>query len=624
MRILNVLLVLWSCSLPVFAEERASAATGLKEFAQELLGQKPGGGLSLGAASREFLEPDRAFVLTVEEKDPATLVARWEIAEGYYLYRDKFSFKLDQPGFTLGNISLPRGKIKADPNFGDVEINTGAIEVELPLKRRAPEAATLQLTVAYQGCAEDGICYPPMEKTLPVQLSAMSGDAPSANVKVDSSGQEPLSTQDDLARRLASDAKGLTLLSFLGFGLMLSLTPCVFPMVPILSGILVRQGEGLTAMRGFGLSLVFVVASALTYAGMGVLAGLFGQNLQTMFQNPWIISVFAGFFVLLALSMFGFFKLQLPASWQSRISSASNRTQRGTFHGAALMGSLSTLIVGPCVAPPLAGALMYIGQTGNATLGGLALFALGLGMGGPLMLIGASAGKLLPKAGMWMETVQRVFGVILLGVALWFLERILPGPLTVLLWGLLMTVTAIYMGALDSLDPLVSGWKRLSKGIGIAALVYGAALIVGAAGGATDVFRPLASMGLTSKTGAQELVFAPVKGMAGLDQAIAMARAQGKPAMLDLYADWCVECKELEKYTFSDSAVQQALSKVVLLKADVTANDEVDKDLLERLGLYGPPALLFFSSDGKELSRLRVVGFISAAELQKHLDRLSS
>jgi thiol:disulfide interchange protein DsbD len=569
--------------------------------------------------SDDFLHPDEAFVLLVEEKGPTALLARWDIAEGYYLYRDKFSFKLNQAGVRLGQITLPPGKVKDDPTFGPVEIHTGRLEIEVPLIREvAAEELPLELKVSYQGCAEEGICYPPIDKTVPLKLAAFT--SPGGTSKDPSQGPTT-SAEDKLALQLAEGKIGWILASFLGFGLLLSFTPCIFPTIPILSGIIVGQAERLTTRRAFGLSLVFVLAMAVTYAVMGVIAGLFGQNVQAVFQNQWILIAFAGLFVLLALSMFGLFEVQLPTRWQTELTRISNNQSGGAFHGVAAMGALSALIVGPCMAPPLAGALIYIGQTGDAVLGGSALFTLGIGMGIPLLVVGTSAGKLLPKVGAWMQTIKAVFGVVLLGIAIWLLERVLPGPVILLLWGLLLIVCAIYMGALDTLERVVSGGRRLAKGLGLAVLTYGVLLIVGAASGANDIFRPLGNIALMTRGESPALrgpAFKPVKGVEGLKQAL--MEAQGKPVMLDFYAEWCVECKQMEQHTFADADVQQALAGMVLLKADVTANDKEDRALLKTLGLYGPPATLFFGAEGSERRGQRLVGFMGAGEFRAHLE----
>lgn len=590
---------------------------------------KLGAGLGLGGGAQdEFLDPDQAFAFSATTQDADTLVARWKIADSYYLYRNKFAFELKgADGVSLGSAQLPAGKVKEDEYFGRQEIYYHEVEARLPLQRGASAPASLTLQATYQGCAEAGICYPPIVKTVSVALPAAPAAAATAQAALPPVPQAPLSEQDQIASRLASSGTLLTILTFFGFGLLLSLTPCVFPMIPILSGIIVGQGEELTARKGFTLSLVYVLAMSLTYTVAGVLAGLFGGNLQATFQNPWILGSFAGVFALLSLSMFGFYELQMPSSLQSRLAEISNRQQGGTLAGVGVMGFLSALIVGPCVAPPLAGALIYIGQTGNAVLGGIALFALSMGMGAPLLAIGTSAGKLLPKVGPWMNIIKAVFGVLMLAVAIWMLERVLPGPVTLLLWAVLLIVSAIYMGALEQLGPDATGWRKLWKGVGLVMLIYGALLTVGAAGGNKDMFQPLRGVGLvaTSAGGGTaaptETLFKRIKGMAELERELAAATSTGRPVMFDLYADWCVSCKELEKYTFADPSVQQTLAKAVLLQSDVTAWDKTDQELAKAHGLIGPPAILFFGPDGKERRNYRVVGFMTAEQFRAHAER---
>lgn len=571
--------------------------------------------LGFGTQRREFLPPEEAFALTVEGTGGERATARWDIAKGYYLYRDKFRFQLAHPGVTLGAVKLPDGVFKEDPEFGRVEVYTQPLQVEIPFEGLRPGAQGLALTLAYQGCAEDGICYPPIEKHVALELV---GSEASAGGELGSS--VPLPEQDRLARQIEHGAVSWTLATFFGLGILLAFTPCVFPMVPILSGLIAGQGQQITARKALGLSTVFVLTMAATYAGMGVVAGLFGQNLQATFQNPWVLTAFAALFVTLALGMFGFFRIELPERWRAQLSAASHRHVGGTVHGVAAMGLFSALIVGPCVAPPLAGALIYIGKSGDAVLGGAALFALGLGMGLPLLAVGASAGKLLPRVGPWMQTVQAVFGVILLGVAIWLLERILPAALTVLLWGLLLTASAIWLGAFDRLGPVRRFGARAARLGGLTLLPYGAVLMIGAAAGTTDPLRPVIA---TAPSAAhQEIAFAPAKGLTGLERQLREARAHSKPVMLDLYADWCVECKQLERETFTDRSVQGLLSRMALVKADVTANDEADKELLKALGVFGPPALLFYDPEGEERRAHRLVGFIGAREFREHLDQV--
>lgn len=591
----------------------------------------------------EFLEPDKAFVLDSQVLTDETLRISWTIADGYYLYRDKFQFKLaDGDGVAVSNIDIPSGKVKQDEFFGTVEVFYQQVQAVIGLDRRVPEATTLVFDVGYQGCAEAGLCYPPITKQLTFSLPAVAsaGDrpsvttlpsAPEARDLVTAVEDRPatavtategkLSEQDRIARSLALDNRWLVLTTFFAFGLLLAFTPCVFPMVPILSGIIAGQGEQITARRAFVLSLVYVLAMAITYTLAGVAAGLFGHNLQATFQNPWLLGTFSGIFVLLSLSMFGFYELQLPSSWQSGLANLSSRQRGGTLLGVGIMGVLSALIVGPCVAPPLAGALIYIGQSGDALLGGTALFALSLGMGAPLLAIGTSAGKLLPRAGPWMNTVKHIFGVLLLAVAIYLLERLLPAWVTMLLWATLLIIAAIYMGALDYLQAGVSGWRRLWKGTGLVMLVYGILLMVGAASGGHDVLRPLQNVSMAANSGGEsdQLAFKQIKGLPELQSELKAASAVGKPVVLDYYAAWCVSCKEMEKYTFSDPGVKAALAKAVLLQTDVTENDAQDRALLKHFGLFGPPAILFFGPEGAELSGYRVVGFMNAEKFRTHV-----
>ena len=580
-----------------------------------------------GAGENQFLEPDQAFMVTVDQAGPDALVARFQVADRYYLYHDKFSFKLGGEGVALGPVTVPHGVIKEDPNFGKVEIMHGAFQVRLPLIRTDSAIHQVQLTLGYQGCAEDGICYPPIKKTLPVDLAATlattGGGAVAAGPAATTDGGTPsvsaLSETDRITHLLQRGISPLLLLSFFGFGLLLAFTPCVFPMVPILSGIIVGHGGAMTTRRALGLSAVYVLTMALTYAVAGVAAALLGRNLQAAFQQPAVLIAFAAVFVVLAFSMFGFFNIQLPSALQSRLAAISHHQRAGTVHGVAVMGVLSAIIVGPCVAPPLAGALVYIGQSGNAWLGGAALFVLALGMGAPLLLVGASAGTLLPRAGAWMEAVKRFFGFVMLGVALWFLERVFPGPMIMVLWAILVLVAAAFLGAFDRLEAASSGWRRVGKGLGLALALYGAALIVGAAAGGSDLIRPLGSLNLAADeaTDAPALHFLPVRGHDGLQQALQDAR--GRPVMLDFYADWCVECKQFERETLADPGVRRDLSKVVLLRADVTANDDADQALLKEFGLYGPPAILFFDGAGRERRGQRLQGFVPPQPFLQHL-----
>jgi thiol:disulfide interchange protein DsbD len=579
-----------------------------------------------GNRVNEFLDPEVAYVLSTEARDADTLVARFDIADGYYLYRDKFNFAItDASGVVLGSTQLPDGKIKEDAYFGRMEVYYHGVEAVLQMQRATTGAVPLTLEIGYQGCADAGLCYPPMTKSVALTLPAAPAQRQGLTVgpgdlsdSAETVGELP--EQDRIARALASGSTFLVLLGFFGFGLLLTFTPCVLPMLPILSSIIVGQGESITTRRAFWLSLTYVLAMAATYTIAGVVAGLAGANLQAVFQDPWILSIFAGLFVALALSMFGLYELQIPASVQTVLARLTNRQQGGTFIGVGIMGFLSALIVGPCVAAPLAGALIYISQSGDALLGGTALFALSMGMGVPVLIAGTTGGKLLPRAGPWMAKIKVVFGVMLLGVAIYLLERIIPESVSMFLWGALLIGTAVYFGALDALQPQASGWRRLGKASGLVMGIYGVLIIVGAAGGGSDVFRPLKGSSFMAGDGAAErkLVFKRVKGLAGLDAELRVAAAEGKAVMLDFYADWCVSCKELERYTFSDASVQAALANVVVLQTDVTANDAEDQALLRAFNLFGPPAILFFGEDGKERPQFRIVGFVNAEDFRAH------
>ncbi|MFO7593899.1 MAG: protein-disulfide reductase DsbD [Pseudomonadota bacterium] len=601
----------------------ADAVSALSEMDSELNGASGFGGES------EVLDPEQAFRLEVEAVDGNTLLARWEIAPEHYLYKDKLTFELvDAEGIALGRAELPAGEEKDDEFFGRIQVYHDYVEARLPLQRENLEPTELTLKVGYQGCAEAGICYPPQKQTVNLSLPAgQSGPATTAPAVGDSStsaGSDiPMSEQDQLAAALAGGNTSWTILLFFVAGLLLAFTPCVFPMIPILSSIIVGQGEGITTRRAFTLSVVYVLAMALTYTVAGVIAGMFGANLQAAFQSPWILISFAAVFVALSLSMFGFYELQLPASLQGKLTEVSNKQQGGTLTGVAIMGLLSALIVGPCVAPPLMGALIYIGQTGDPFLGGAALFALSMGMGAPLVAIGTAGGKYLPRAGGWMDAVKAVFGVLLLAVAIWMLERILPAGITLLLWALLLIVSAVYMGATDAINQGASGWRKLWKGLGLILLLQGALMMVGLSAGNTDPLQPLKGIGFAGAGAAQQqhLNFKTIKTVEDLEREVAAASARGKSVMLDFYADWCVSCKEFEKYTFSDPKVIAALSDTVALQADVTANDEADKDLLKAFNLIGPPGIIFYDSEGNELPNHRVVGFMPADEFAAQVNR---
>ena len=571
-----------------------------------------------------LLPPEQAFQFFATVKDAGTLHVNWEIAKGYYLYREKIELELTNPaGNQLGNYSIPRGTPKQDEAFGQVETFYNELGFDLPIIRTNSTAQTITLQAKYQGCADRGVCYPPMTKQINLELPAIQESTPNA-------GTQPipaLSEQDQIVQSLQHDSLAMTLLSFFGFGLLLSMTPCIFPMIPILSGIIVGHGNRITTARAFLLSLSYVVASALTYTVFGILAALFGNNLQTTFQQPWIIGLFSAIFVLLSLSMFGFYELELPNSLKTRLHNSSIKHRDGSLWGAAIMGALSSLIVGPCVAAPLAGALIFIGQTGNAVLGGSALFAMGLGMGVPLLLLGASAGKLLPKAGTWLYSTKAVFGVIMLAVAVWMLSRILPPAIIILLWAMLLILPAIYLNAIDPLPENSSGWRKLWKGVGLMMLAYGLLLLIGFSMGNNNPLKPLQGFSLNNAQAAEQgrgIVFERVASLSALEARIQQASANHQPVMLDFYADWCISCKEMEAYTFTDPKVKQALTGFVLLQADVTKNSDDDKALLAKFNLIGPPAILFFGADSQENTAHRVIGYQDVETFIKTLQRVKS
>ena len=559
-----------------------------------------------------ILDPDQAFRLSVKPVDRATVRFTWVVEEGYYLYRDKFSIVslTDDVSIDKTALRIPPGKVKQDESFGEVEVNTGLIVVDAPLVPANDGISSALFRVGYQGCKEGSVCYPPQLKEIGVDLGQTL-----AAVQPVSRAQ--LSVQDRITARLKQGSLILNVLAFFVFGLLLSLTPCVFPMIPILSGIIVGQSGTVTGRRGFLLSLAYVLAMALTYSLLGVLAGTFQVNLQAASQNVWAISAFSLVFVILALSMFGYYELRMPAAIQTRLSSLSQPRQQTGLYSSAAMGAVSAIIVGPCVAPPLAGALLYISQTGDALLGGAALFSMGLGFGAPLLVIGASAGSLLPRVGAWMEKVKQGFGIIMLGVAIWFLERVIPGAVAMLLWALLVILAALLMGALDRTER--SG--KAFKAVGIAGLIYASALIIGALSGSQDMLRPLAH--LAGKPAASSsLEFQRIKSAADLDRTLAAAAAAGKFVMLDFYADWCVTCIEMEHDTFTEPEVKRVLSDVILVQADVTRNDSEDQRLLERFQLFGPPAILFFGTDARELQEYRLIGYVKPEQFLQHLAKL--
>lgn len=569
--------------------------------------------LPFGSKKPSFLPADQAFALNVHAVDQKTLIASFKITPGYYLYHDKIHFTLADG--KPAQLTLPKGEEKDDPNFGLIEVYHRSFQAEIKLPK-VDVKKTLVVNASYQGCSDNGLCYPPIDKTFNIELMQSITEAtPTTAVPASKAAPDNESTQ--IAKVFQSGSFWLIVSFFFGAGLLLSLTPCVFPMIPILSGIIVGRGHKITHMHAFVLSLAYVLGMAVTYAIAGVAAGYSGDLISNSLQTPWVLGSFATLFVLLSLSMFGFYELQLPSALQSKLTDTSNKLHGGHLSGVFGMGALSAIIMGPCVAAPLAGALLYISQTHDAVLGGTALFVMALGMGVPLLIIGTSAGTLLPKAGAWMESVKRFFGVMMLALAIWIVSPVIPVSVQMGLWAALLIFTAIYLHALDPLPHTARGWHKLGKGVGILALLLGVAYLIGALSGARDVLRPLGNLGGATAEASHSLVFERVKSNAELDTRI--AQAAGKTVMLDFYADWCVSCKEMERFTFSDAGVQAKLKDTILLQADVTANDADDKALLQRFQLFGPPATLFFNREGKEMADSRVVGYQDARQFTDSL-----
>ncbi len=590
------------------------------------------------AAEDEFLEPDKAFQFSAKPHDATSVEVAFAIAPGYYLYREQFKFAA--AGATLGAPAIPSGKVKFDETFQkNVETYRNAVTIVVPV---AQAGAEFRLVVTSQGCADAGLCYPPMQSAAAVALTGFGG-AGTARVEPPGSSFPAASLAATAAAptSAAPEATGIDAVlrggsfwpivgAFFIAGLLLSLTPCVLPMLPIISSIIVGQAGGgsgrtpagvghesasVSRRRGFALAASYSFGMAVVYTAFGVFAGLAGEGLAAALQNPWVLGTFALGLVGLSLSMFGVYNLQLPSALSCRITDAAQKLPGGKAAGVFAMGGVSALIVSPCVAAPLAGALLYLSQTRDVWLGGTALFSLAAGMSVPLLLVGASAGALLPRAGDWMVEVKAAFGVLLLGVALWTVQPILPGPLALALWGLLALAAAAMLflraraaapaPASSSIDAPRLGWRQA-----IAALLglVGVLQVVGAASGATDPLRPLARFSARSDIDAAPGMprFRTIRSVDDLNAAV---RSAGRPVMLDFYADWCVSCKEMERFTFTDAAVQKKLAGALLLKADVTANNADDRALLKRFNLFGPPGTIFFDASGQEIRAARLIGY---------------
>ncbi|SAL01640.1 protein-disulfide reductase [Caballeronia fortuita] len=577
-------------------------------------------------AADDFLDPDVAFKFSASEK-PGEVDVRYKIADGYYMYRERFAFAVKSGDATVGAAQLPAGKVHFDQTFDkNVETYRGELLIRIPVTKAS---GPFELAVTSQGCADGGICYPPMEKTYCVRGDALqpAGAAPAAATHADSGGSWfDRATSADYAQSMLEGGGFFTVvgLYFLA-GTVLSLLPCSYPMIPILSAIIVGEGARVTRSRGFALSVSYVIGMALVYTVLGIAAALIGQSLGAWLQNPWVLGAFGALLAAFAVALISGVDITLPERWQSGVNEASQRRSGGKFAAVAVMGALSALVVGACMTAPLFAVLAFIAHTGNAALGGAALFAMGIGLGVPLLIIGLGAGSILPRAGAWMDGVKVFFGVLLLAAALWIVWPVIGGVAQMLLAALWLLIAAASLGLFSSGAGVSVGvWKRLGRGLGAAFAIWAATLLVGLAAGSTDPLRPLAVLAsrgdasAAANAQAQGPAFAPVRSSAELDSAV---KAAARPAMLDFYADWCVSCKEMEKLTFSDARVQARLAQLNLLRADVTANNVNDQILLKRFKLFGPPGIIFFDAQGNEVAR--VVGYESADTFLKSLEKLS-
>lgn len=589
----------------------------------------------------EFLMPEEAFKPSATLTKKGEIAAKIDLGNRIYLYKSKLHAKiLGNRGIKIDHITLPEGV-----DHEGVRVFTESPKITIALKASKPLSGMVPITLQleFQGCSEDGLCYEPIVDKIALNVDsaklvsnvsktpgeAKAGPVHPAAAKSELNVSKPIirkspivvSETDQITQTFIEGNVPLILLTFFTFGLLLSLTPCIFPMIPILSSIIVAQGNNMNAKKGFILSLVYVLSMSVAYTIAGVLAGLFGGNIQIAMQNPWVISTFALLFVGLAMSMFGFFKIGLPHSWQTKLSKSSeNASSKGGYIGVAVMGFFSALIVGPCVAPPLAGALVYIGQSGDALLGGAALFVLSIGMGIPLLLIGIGAGKYMPRPGGWMDTVSHIFGVVMLAIAIVMLSRIVTPSIAMLLWAFLFIIVSVYFGALESLHGHYNGIKAFYKGVGIILLVYGLIMFYGSIKGAENPLSPLSFANEQLPVASKEITFKTIHSSEELDKIL--AQSGGKKVMLDFYADWCTSCKELDAVTFKDPAVIDVLKNYVLVRADITDNSDEEKALTKRFGLFGPPAMIFFCEKGVQIQGADLNGYKDTQAFIAHIQSL--
>nr|WP_226849542.1 protein-disulfide reductase DsbD [Achromobacter sp. 77] len=586
-------------------------------------------------AETEFLEPEKAFVFSAQMASPDTLELHYRVAPGYYMYRERFGIAITPAdATTLGQAVYPKGEVKYDPTFEkDMEVFHKDLTIRVPV---GAGGQPFTLTLTGQGCADAGLCYPPMDST--VKLTPVAGGYAVAGTGIGGAASAAPASAGGLSALVNAGDTGLadalgglgwikTAGVFLVLGLLLAFTPCVLPMIPILSSIVLggAQHHRPSRSRGLALAATYVLGMSVVYTALGVAAGLSGAGLAAWLQTPWILSLFAILLAVLALAMFDVFTFQMPSGIQAMLSDRSSRMPGGRYTGALVMGALSALIVGPCVAAPLAGALLYISQTGDVVLGGSALFAMAWGMGVPLLIVGASSSALLPKAGPWMDGVKRLFGMLLLATAWWMLIPVVPTWVQMTGWAFLAVVSAVMLRAFDALPPGAGAGRMFGKGLGLLLALAAAAWLVGAASGGRDVLQPLSHLAARGEApaaggaAAGEVQFTRVRSNAELDAVLAQST---RPVMLDFYADWCVSCREMERFTFTDAGVAQRMAGMVLVQADVTANNADDRALLKRFRLFGPPGIMFFEPGGKEIAEARVVGFQDAKRFTESLDRV--
>ena len=577
----------------------------------------------LFGAPPKFLMPDEAFIPKATLSETMQIDVSLDIAKDIYLYADKVTMKvIGDSGISVKDVKSP---ISVEHHDEMVYLESPSFVVSLEKQSGVSGTKTIEFELSYQGCSEKGLCYEPLTKSYKFDIDtsklpiSVKKEMKSLNIPMQTEmpkEEVELSETDAIADTINTGSIGLILLTFLGFGFLLSLTPCVFPMIPIISGVIISQGDGLTTKKAFFLSVVYVLAMAFAYTIAGVLAGLFGANLQAALQTPWVIYSFSAVFVALAMSMFGFYEIKPPSFLLTRVSDSRNR--HGVV-GVAIMGFLSALIVGPCVAAPLAGALVYIGQTGDAVLGGMALFAMSIGMGLPLIAIGVSAGRFMPKPGHWMTMVMAIFGIMMLGVAIWMLERIVDSYITMMLYSMLGIATGLYLGAFEKEGHI------FKKSVALIIFLYSIALFIGTLGGSTSMIKPLEFLkpqvvSASASQSVKHATFTTVTSIEELDSLL--KKNSGKKIMLDFSAEWCTSCKELEEVTFSDNRVNAKMNEFVLIKADVTQNTDEQKALSKKYGVFGPPAILFFDENSKVIKSKTIIGFIPADEFLTHLNKI--